>query len=330
MIGEVPVERVGLLDGRRQACLADPVSALVAREQELGGRFRVMRLRGNVSAARLDGLERDRSVGADEGAGGALHVELGPAHRGDVGLQKLGFAAIGPGHTNTNLVLIGDVVPHALVPVRLDDPWTAVEELEHPVDVVRSPVVPGAAGDGRVRVPRPAGMRVAAHERLHVEDLAEEPGADGAPYGHEVGIPSAVLVDRQHTAARRRRRDDLVGLGDGQTQRLLAGDVLARAQELQGQRHVVSGRRRHERYLDIIVADQLAHRRVRPDARKVRLRRLPALDVRVDDGDQLEPLGPHHAEPVVVAHGPERTIPDDPHSDVAPAAVQVGAQRPRE
>ena len=135
-------------------------------------------------------------------------------------------------------------------------------------------------------------MRVAAHEGLDVEDLAEEPGADGAPERHEVGVPAPVLVHGEHALARRRGGDDLVGLGDGQAERLLAGDVLARAQQRQGQRHVVRGRRRHQRHLDVVVADQLAHRRVRPHAREVGLRGLAALEVRVDDRDQLQPLGP--------------------------------------
>ena len=48
-------------------------------------------------------------------------------------------------------------------------------------------------------------MREAADERLDVEDLAEEPGVDGALDRHEVGIPAPVLVHGQDAAARRRR-----------------------------------------------------------------------------------------------------------------------------
>ena len=59
---------------------------------------------------------------------------------------------------------------------------------------------------------------------------------------------------------------------------------------VEGQRRVMRGRRRHERHLDVVVAGQVASRRVGPHAREVRLRRFPALDVRIDDGDQLDAL----------------------------------------
>src|SRR4029453_776363 len=104
--------------------------------------------------------------------------------------------------------------------MRLHELWNAAEKLEYPVDVVRSPVVPGAAGDRGVRVPRPTGMREAADEGLDVEDLAEEPGTDRTSHRHEVGIPAPVLVNRQHALVRGRGRDDLIGLGDGQKERL--------------------------------------------------------------------------------------------------------------
>ena len=216
------------------------------------------------------------------------------------------------------------------MPVRLHHARRPGEKLEHPVDVVRAPVVSGAARDRGIRVPGAAGVRVTAHEGLDVEDLPEESGADGAPERHEVRIPPSVLVDGQHSPARRRRRDDLVGLRDGQAERLLAGHVLPPAQERQRQRHVVGRRCRDQRHLDVLVADELAHRRVRPYAREIRLRGLPTLDVGIDHGDQLEPVGRGHAEPVVVAHPAERPVADDAHADVATAAVQVRTQRPRE
>src|SRR5207253_10901364 len=67
-------EGEGLLDGRWQSGLADSVPALITREQEVGRRLGMVRLRGDVAAARLDVLERDRAIGADERAGRALHV----------------------------------------------------------------------------------------------------------------------------------------------------------------------------------------------------------------------------------------------------------------
>ena len=103
--------------------------------------------------------------------------------------------------------------------------------------------------------------------------------------------------------------------------------MLARAQQGQGQRDVVRRRRRDQRHLDVVVADELTHRRVRPHAREIRLGGLAPLDVRIDHGDELEPVGRRHPEPVVIAHAAERTVADDAHADVAPAAVQIGTQR---
>ena len=174
VVGEIAMEREGLLDRWGQARLAEPVAALVAREQQLGGRLGVVRLGRDVPAARLDVLERHRAVPADQRAGRALHVELGPPDGGDVALEELGLPPVRPRHADAELVVIGDVVPDALVPVRLHDARHPVEELEHPVDVMRSPVVAGAARDRGVRMPRPARMGEAAHEGLDVEHVAEE------------------------------------------------------------------------------------------------------------------------------------------------------------
>ena len=173
-------------------------------------------------------------------------------------------------------------------------------------------------------------MLEAAHERLDVEHVPEEAGLDGAAHRHEVGVPAAVLIDREHPVVRRRRPDDLVGLGHGQAERLLADHVLAGAQEIERQRRMERGWRGHERHLDVVVGHELARGRVAPHAGEIRLRRLPPLDVRIGDGDQLDPLGLGHAEPVVVAHAAERTVSDDPDTDIAAAAVEIGAQRPGE
>src|SRR5678815_5873750 len=82
-----------LRDGRREPRLADTVAALIARQHEVGGRLRVVRLRRHVAAARLDRLERDRAIRADKRAGRALHVELRASDRRDVALQEFGLAA---------------------------------------------------------------------------------------------------------------------------------------------------------------------------------------------------------------------------------------------
>jgi hypothetical protein len=93
---------------------------------------------------------------------------------------------------------------------------------------------------------------------------------------------------------------------------------------------MMSRRRGHEGDLDVVVARQLADRGVGTHPGEVCLRGFPALQVRVDDRDELEPLGTRHAHAVVVAHPPEGTVAHDPDPDVAPAAVQIGAERAAE
>ena len=128
MVGEVSVKRERMPGRGGQSRLADAVTALVAREQQLGGRLRVMRLARDIAAARLDVLERHRAVAPDERPRGPLHVELRPPDSRDVTLEELGLAAVVPRHAHAELVDIGDVVPDALVAVRLHHPRHPAEE----------------------------------------------------------------------------------------------------------------------------------------------------------------------------------------------------------
>ena len=79
----------------------------------------MMQLLSDITAPRLQALERDRAIMSDERAGRALHVKLRPADGRDVALEKFGFTSVAPGEAHTQLVEVRDVVPDALVPVRL-------------------------------------------------------------------------------------------------------------------------------------------------------------------------------------------------------------------
>ena len=76
-------------------------------------------------------------------------------------------------------------------------------------------------------------MLEAPDERLDVEELAQHPCLHGAADGDEVGIPSPALAHREGAVVRPRRRQHVVGLVHGQTQGLLAGDVLSGAKQLE-------------------------------------------------------------------------------------------------
>src|SRR5207247_6389504 len=107
----------------------------------------------------------------------AEHVPVLLELRSYVGLYESGLRAAVKRHVDTNLVGVGHVMPHPLVPDRGHVADRSVEQLQHPVEVVRAPVVDRPAGDGLVAVPEIARMRIPADEGLHVEELADATGA---------------------------------------------------------------------------------------------------------------------------------------------------------
>src|SRR6267143_3229871 len=118
-------------------------------------------------------------------------------------------------------------MPNTLVRVGRNRLHRIGEQLQDPVEVMRAPVVDGAAGDGLMAVPVAAWVRIAADKRLHVEEVADAAGTDDVAERDEIGVPPAALKHRQHAFADRRLVDHAIYLVDSQRKRLLAYDVFA-------------------------------------------------------------------------------------------------------
>src|SRR5258708_19242787 len=96
MVGQVAVESEGLLRRARQPAFADPISAVVSSEEQVGRGLGVMGGLGHVTSTGLEPFDGYRSVVAGQSPGRALNEKLGPAHRGNVALDELRFPPPSP------------------------------------------------------------------------------------------------------------------------------------------------------------------------------------------------------------------------------------------
>src|SRR5438876_10444179 len=88
----------------------------------------------------------------------------------DIRMHKLGLLPASKTQIDAGVVGIGDIMPDALM---LDASYTddgIGDQIEHPVQIVRPPVIEDTARDWFVRVPVITGMGIATNKRLHVED----------------------------------------------------------------------------------------------------------------------------------------------------------------
>src|SRR2546422_7877134 len=178
-------------------------------------------------------------------------------------------------------------MPNALVSVRSDRLHGIGEELQDPVEVMRAPVVDRAAGDGLMAVPVAAGVRVAADERLHVEDLTDSAGADYAAKRDEVRIPPPALEDSQNPVADGRLVDHAIDVFDSQGEWLLADHVLACLERREHSIGMNSWRGADDHQAGIRVVEEVARLRVNRDGPVAR-RQLPALGGRVAHSAQTK------------------------------------------
>src|ERR1019366_3909272 len=109
-----------------------------------------------------------------------------------------------PAQAHPDLVEVRDIAPNTLVAVGRQRRGEAAHELQDPVEVVRARVIDGAAGDGLLRVPRPARMLETTHERLDIEHLPERTAVDGSLDGEIVGVEAAALVNGEGAPVRLR------------------------------------------------------------------------------------------------------------------------------
>ena len=159
-------------------------------------------------------------------------------------------------------------------------------------------------------------MLEAAHEGLDVEHVAQQPVGDGPPDGPEVLVPPPALVDGEDQAAGAGLGQEGIGVGDGEAQRLLQGDVLAGPQQLHGDGGVGDRRQGDDGHVHFVVVGQLGDGGVGPDAGEVLLRRLAPVGVEVAGGHQLQ-TGSRRRRGAV----------DETHAAVGPVADDAQAQR---
>ncbi len=282
MVGQVAMERVRRGGLRRERGLGESPTRLVPSEGEIDRCLGVVALFVHVAEPGLDPFDAERPVVPGHGPLGALDVQLGRPESGHVALEELGLASIGPSEPDADLVEVGDVLPHPLVAVGHDGDRVVVHQLEDPVDVVTAPVVDGPAADRHLAVPGAARVFEAADEGLDVEDVADEAALDGPAKGAVVGVPPAVLVDRQRDAVCVSGGDQFVGLGDGDAHRLLGDHVLAGPQCLESERRMAVGRGGDHHDVDGVVVQQIGHVRVGGDAGELLLGGLATVAVGVD------------------------------------------------
>ena len=179
-----------------------------------------------------------------------------------------------------------------------------LEQVEHPVEIVGSPVVDGAATDVLVGVPEVAWMRERSDERLVVERLTDRASAHEPLQRQVVSVPAAVLIDRQHPVCRISCVDHLVGLGRREAERFLDDDVLAGGDRPQRPLGVTARRRRDDDEIDVIAREQLLAIGERQYVGRERARRVDpgrvlvahrGQDQTVDSGDRLVVLVPDRA-----------------------------------
>jgi hypothetical protein len=101
-------------------------------------------------------------------------------------------------------------------------------EIEQEAGARPARVLPIVAGQAPEAIP----IHLAQH------DLAEPAGLDERAHGAEIAVPAAVVEDAQHPRARRRQRDQRVGLRHARRERLVDHDMLARLQRRLRQREM--------------------------------------------------------------------------------------------
>ena len=165
-------------------------------------------------------------------------------------------------------------------------------------------------------MPCPAGMLEAADERLGVEDLTDVAVVDQVSQGQPVPVPPAALVHGDDAIVFRRGGDDRVGVGAAQAHRLLDHDVLAGAQQGQGEFGVQDRRRGDDRDVDRRIVPEGLGGVVGDEIGEVGTGRHEPVGHRVGGGDEREPVGLGGSEAVQVPHGAERSVADDADAEV--------------
>ena len=99
------------------------------------------------------------------------------------------------------------------------------DKLEHPVEIVGSPVVEDAARDWFVGVPVVTGVRIAANECLHMEDRANGTSLHDLLDGEIVGVPATALVYRERALLLFRKLNHSISFGRGEAEWLLRNHV---------------------------------------------------------------------------------------------------------
>ena len=118
-------------------------------------------------------------------------------------------------------------------------------------------------------MPRPAGVFESADEGLDVEHATEVAAFDEAPDRQPVGVPAAALVHGDDTSDVVGRLDECIGVGGGETHRLLHDDVFAGTQQLEGEFGVMYRRRCDDRDVDAVVGGERRAGVVRPQLGEV-------------------------------------------------------------
>ena len=173
-------------------------------------------------------------IGDQGGAVAADHVEAGQT-------DEVGGAHL---HVDRQIVLkvhlqleavvhqlVGDVI--ALAPDLLES--LVLHDTHDLVDEVDTPVQNHAAALGGILTPVPGDTAGAVATGLDVVHGAQLTALVDVPHDQKLTVPAAVLVDRKELAGGLGGVDHLLEIGGGQGNGLLADDVLARGQSLEGQ-----------------------------------------------------------------------------------------------
>jgi hypothetical protein len=167
------------------------------------------------------------------------------------------------------------------------DAHRRTEEQQCLVDEMAAKIEEDSPARRRIALFAPSRLRLRApslEARLEAQRLAERARLEETAHRHEVAVPAAVLVDREHPAEPIGFGDEPSRIGGGRRQRLVDDHRQPRGERRHRQRHVRAIRRRDDDELQIRRAreqrlDVLDEERVRMLARRLRAaRRVPRHD----------------------------------------------------
>ena len=180
-------------------------------------------------------------------------VPLGFRRGSDIRMHKFGLLTAREAQIDGGMIGIGDIMPDPLMLHAAHTHNDIGDELQYPIQVVGTPVIEDAAGDGFVRMPVVAGVRIAADEGFYVEDIADSFLLEYLLNCQVIRVPAPTLVDRQGALVLLRETNHLIGLGSSKTEWLFRDHVLAGAQHLHGNGGMRIGWSGNNHHIDIRV-----------------------------------------------------------------------------